>query len=393
MALRAVIFDLDGTLLDTNGLHSRAWADVLAEAGHTIPEERVALEIGKGGDRLVPTLVGETVEREQGEALRTAHGERYRALVASEGVRVFPEAAAIFEAVRERGLRTAVATASKEENLEHVLEQAGLQLYDLADAIVTDSDVENSKPAPDVVLAAAAKLGLPPAACAMVGDTPYDAIAARQAGVVLLGVLTGVHDAAAMHRAGARAVFSDIADLHARLDDALRLASPGTTAPTDALFERLMDAAIEEARAGLAADELPVGAVLARSDGTIVARGRNEARARSSRTAHAEMMAFRAAEETDLAAMDDLLLVSTLEPCVMCLGAAMTARLDTVVYGLDAPPNGGTGRCTPLDAPGALPLRVVGGVRADESRSLLEQWRARHPEDAFVRDLLDAATR
>lgn len=392
MALQAVLFDLDGTLIDTNDLHARSWADTLADAGFAVPAERVAFEIGKGGDRLVPTLLGRTVEEEQGEALRARHGERYRALVEAEGVRVFPRAAELMEACRARGLKVAVATASKQEDLDHVLGYADLDLDALTDVVVNDSDVEHSKPAPDVVAAAVRKLGLAPSACVMVGDTPYDALAARRAGVILLGVLTGVHEPAAMRRAGARAVFADVAELHARLDDALHLASPGDEVLTQKTLDLLMEAALDEARIGLDDGEVPIGAVLARSDGTILARGHNEARARASRTAHAEMLAFRDAEGGAVSGLDDLVLVSTLEPCVMCLGAAMAARVDTVVYGLDAPPNGGTERCAPSDGPGAVVPRIVRGVRAAESRKLLETWRERHPDDAFVAALLDAAS-
>lgn len=221
--LDALIFDLDGTLVDTNGMHARAWSAVFARHGFEVPPERVIVEIGKGGELLVPALVGEEAEEELGEALRDGHGEEFLRLVEREPVRVFARVRDLLGAVRERGVALAVATASQRDHLERVLERAGLDLEGLADAVIDDDDVERPKPEPDVVAAAVRKLGLPADRCALVGDTPYDALAARRAGVVALGVLTGVHPEERLREAGARAVFVDPADLLGRLDDTLAL--------------------------------------------------------------------------------------------------------------------------------------------------------------------------
>lgn len=389
MALSALIFDLDGTLVDTTSTHARAWRQTLDEFGYHIPADRIALEIGKGGQFLVPSLIGQQANEKHGDTLRETHTELFLDLIREEGVRVFPKVAELFEALWERDLKIAVATASKAESLETTLEQAGLEaLIERVDVVINDSDVEQSKPHPDAVRPAIEKLELSPVQCAFVGDTTYDVEACKHAGLVCLGVTTGPHNEALLRQAGARAVYADIADLLANLDAALALAAPGPVTPTAAWLDTLMDEALEQARTALAQDELPIGCVVARSDSTIVARGFNEARRLKSTLAHAEMQALRQATGTVPGDVRNLVLATTLEPCVMCLGAAMHARVDTIIYGLPAPGNGGIDRCAPLDTPGTYLPRFVGGIRADESRALLAEWLHRHPDDAFINDLL-----
>ncbi len=387
MALQALIFDLDGTLVDANGLHVRAWVEAFEAHGFRLPAARILPEIGKGSGQLVSALLGAEAEQARGEALRAAHDAAYLDLVEREGVQAFPDVHVLFEALGERGLRTAVATASNKESLEKVMEHAGLDLPALVDAVVTDDDVARSKPAPDTVIAAVEKLHVSPAACAMVGDTPYDALAGRRAGVVCLGLRTGVHSAAAFHRAGARASYADLAELRAHVDEALHVASPGAAVLTRERMAQFMREALDEAQAGLEEGEVPIGSVLARGDGAVVARGHNRTRSAGSPLAHAEMQAMQqAGARLDEAAGH--VLVTTVEPCVMCLGAAMEAGIDTVIYALDAPDNGGAERCTPV-ASGFLP-RLVGGVEAARSRALLEQWLDAHPDDAFAQRLVQA---
>lgn len=384
MALSALLFDLDGTLIDTNAKHARAWHRAFEGAGYGVPAERILLEIGKGGDRLVPALVGEQAAERHGEGLRAAHGEAYQEIIAEEEVRVFPEVEALFEAAGRKGLETAVVTASARDDLEKVLDRAGLDLFALADAVITDDAAERSKPAPDAVTAAVQALDLAPGACAMVGDTPYDAVAARRAGVVLLGVLTGAHPAEALHRAGARATYADTAALLNDFDEALHRAAPGAQLLNDVHLRTLMQEALDEAWAGLSEGELPIGSVVATGGGRVVGRGHNRARATGSRVAHAEMMAL--ADAADAVQAGGGVLVTTLEPCTMCLSAAMEAGLDAVVYALPAPENGGAERVTPPEN-GFFP-RLLGGIRVEGSQVLLRRWRERHPEDEFAERVL-----
>lgn len=157
------------------------------------------------------------------------------------------------------------------------------------------------------------------------------------------------------------------------------------------MIESLMRDALDVAREGLAAGEAPIGCVLARGDGSVVTRAFNEMNRTQCKIAHAEIVAFnRAAGRVPMDARD-LILVSTLEPCVMCTGAAMEAAVDTIVFGLRAPADSGTGRVAPPQSPESTMPKIVGDVLAAESRRLFEQWLEQNgdtPQAAYVKQLL-----
>ena len=230
MSLHGMIFDIDGTLVDTNRAHVDAWRRAFNRLGYDVAVERIKLEIGKGGDLLVPSILGEHVEERDGKALRKAQKEEFLNLARREQFRVFPCVPELFQALRRRGIRTALATSSNKKHLEAVCDSAGLDLPSLADVLVTKEDAEASKPAPDLVIVAWEKLALTPPECAMVGDTVYDAQACRGAGVVFLGVLSGGTPADLLLDAGACGVWRDTGHLYADLDHALEIASVAAAA-------------------------------------------------------------------------------------------------------------------------------------------------------------------
>jgi len=145
----------------------------------------------------------------------------------------------------------------------------------------------------------------------------------------------------------------------------------------------LMQAALDEARLGMKEGEAPIGCVIATGQGSnlkIVARGHNRANALERKTAHAEIVAFEngGAKDGKPATLpldaDDVILVSTLEPCVMCLGAAMESGVKLVLFGLEAPADNGTTRVKPPESPEATAPEIIGGILAQESKALLEEW-------------------
>jgi HAD superfamily hydrolase (TIGR01509 family) len=394
MALDAVVFDLDGTLIDTNEAHAQSWVRSFEKHGYKMFADRVRPEMGKGGDNLVPDVLGDDAEARDGKRLRDTTREEYLKIAKEQHFRVFDGVEELLAELKRRGLRIALATSSSNDDLDATFKSAGVDLRPRFDAVITKSDVESSKPAPDVVLAAVRKLGLSPAQCAMVGDTPFDALSAKRAGVITLGVLSGaMHDERQLRAAGARRVWRDPAHLLAELDEALDVASPGPSRREPALLERLMREALAAAREGIRAGEAPIGCVIATGDGTVIARGHNQMNGTQNKTAHAEIVAFaNAAGKVPLDARD-LLLVTTLEPCVMCTGAAMEGAVDTIVYALRAPADAGSARVRPPESPESQMPRIVGGVLVDESRALFAAWYAEHegePQAAYVGQLLAA---
>ena len=394
MALDGMIFDLDGTLVNTNAVHVEAWRRVLEGHGYKIPPDRIFQEVGKGGDNLVPDLLGRQADRKDGESLRNAHPEAFAKLAREKGLKVFPGAGELVAELKRRGLKLVLATSSGQKHLETIGEASGVDFPKLIGEVVTADDADASKPAPDLVVAAVKRLGLSPAQCAMVGDTPYDAESAKGAGVVCVGLTSGGYPDAdkALRRSGARVIYRDPADLLAHIDEAMETVSPGSAHLTKPVLEALMRQALDAAREGMAAGEVPIGCVLARGDGHVIARGHNELNKSQNKTAHAEMVTFaRSAGKVPTDARD-LVLVSTLEPCVMCLGASMEAAVDTIIYGLRAPADSGTGRVQPPESPESQMPRVVGDVLAEQSRGLFEEWLRkpgnRPQQVAFVKQLL-----
>lgn len=143
----------------------------------------------------------------------------------------------------------------------------------------------------------------------------------------------------------------------------------------------LMDEAIQLARKAMSLGEVPIAAVVARSNGTIVGWGWNELNAKRDRTAHAEIAAFRDAAGRYSPEETDLILVSTLEPCVMCMGCAMLCGVGTIIFGLQAPEDSGLNRISPPTSPESSIPEVKGNIRREEIRTLFEEWLENHPEE------------
>ena len=392
MALGGFAFDLDGTIVDSNDLHVEAFRRAFATKGYKIGGDRIFVEVGKGGDQLVPAIIGKQLDAVDGDAIREAHPREYAKLSKEKGLRVFPGARELPAELRRRGFRTVLATSSGEAHLKATEAASGLKLREMFDEIVGDDDIDRSKPAPDVVAVAVEKLDLSPAECAMVGDTPYDAISARDAGVVCLGLTSGGHPAPALRGAGARDTWRDTAHLLRDLDRAMSISSPSTIRLTRSTLDTFMHQALDAARDALHAGEAPIGCAVFRGDGSLICRAHNELNRTGVKTAHAEMAAFARLAGKVPPDARDLILVSTLEPCVMCLGAAMEAAVDTIVYALPAPADGGTSRVEPPQSPESQMPRIVGRVLPDESRALFKEFLhkpGQSPQQAaFVRQLL-----
>lgn len=225
MAVRGIIFDIDGTLVDTNPAHVEAWHRAFQSFGFDVPVERIVPEIGKGGDKLVPSVLGQEIEARHGEELRRVQKEEFLKIAERVRFRVFPCVPELFQALRERNIRTALATSSNKKHLQATMQSASIDLPSLADVLVTKDDADASKPDPDLVIVAWEKLAVAPTECALVGDTIYDGQASQAAGVAFLAVLTGCSSESELLGAGACGVWRDTGHLYTDLERALEIAS------------------------------------------------------------------------------------------------------------------------------------------------------------------------
>ena len=215
---KGVIFDVDGTLVDSVDLHARAWQRTLAKWGHDVPFETVRSQIGKGGDELMPVFLSpEEVERD-GKTISKERDALFKAEYLDQ-VRPFPGVADVVRALLDRGVKVALGSSGKDEEVEHHKRLTGIDGMGVVQT--TSEDAEKSKPHPDIFVAALKKLGLPAGDVVAVGDTPYDAEAAVRAGITPVGVLCGGVAAEDLQKAGCVALFRDPADLLGRLGEAV----------------------------------------------------------------------------------------------------------------------------------------------------------------------------
>ena len=209
--VKAVIFDVDGTLVDTVDMHADAWQRALREFGKEVVFADVREQIGKGSDKLMPVFFSEAELEEIGEQLEKRRGEIYKSEHLPR-VEAFPKVRELFERILKDGLRIALASSAPEDELTHYKEVAGIG--DLIDAATSADDAEESKPEPDIFAAAVENLkGIRAEDCVVVGDTPYDVIAARKIGIRTIGVLSGGFPESSLRDEGAVEIYEDPADL------------------------------------------------------------------------------------------------------------------------------------------------------------------------------------
>jgi HAD superfamily hydrolase (TIGR01549 family) len=216
---QVAIVDIDGTLVDSAYHHTLAWARAFARSKVFIPAVDLHRHVGMGGDQFVPAVAGDECDAECGDEVRAAHDELYLEML--EEVPAFPDAKPFLRRLDELGLRTILATSAKEAELERYLEL--LDAEELTDGWTSSADVEKTKPHPDLLHAAVERAGGAQPAF-MVGDATWDAVAAGNARVPMLGVLTGGFAASELIEAGAAAVFSSVGDLGSELSASVRRA-------------------------------------------------------------------------------------------------------------------------------------------------------------------------
>ena len=213
----ALIFDLDGTLVDTVYAHVFAWQRALAEAELPIDGWRIHRRIGMSGGlftRAVARELGRPLTPAEVEAIQARHGELYRELLPER--RPLPEAVELLAELRTLGVTHGIATSGRRPEIDHSLEALGVGEETV---VVERGSVQRAKPEPDLFLACADRLGVPPEECYVVGDAVWDLLAARRARMLSIGLLSGGYGEDELVSAGAFRVYRDTKELRASLDE------------------------------------------------------------------------------------------------------------------------------------------------------------------------------
>jgi HAD superfamily hydrolase (TIGR01509 family) len=209
--IKAVIFDVDGTLVDSNDLHVEAWREAFRCYGKEVSFEELHGQMGKGGDQLMPVFCTEDELERFGAELEQRRVKLFKSDYLPR-VRPFPRVRELFERIKVDGLQIALASSAKEEELER--HKKSMRVEDLLEAAASADDAERSKPHPDIFQAALKGLkGVAPDEAVVVGDTPYDVQAAAKAGIHTVGLLSGGFTEESLREAGAVAVYRDVSDL------------------------------------------------------------------------------------------------------------------------------------------------------------------------------------
>jgi HAD superfamily hydrolase (TIGR01509 family) len=217
--VKAVIFDVDGTLVDSVDLHAKAWQDAFQDFGYKFELKAIRDQIGKGGDQLLPVFLTRKEIDAKGPALEKHRGNLMNERYLSQ-IKAFPKVTELFQRIRADNIMIVLASSAKAEELQTYKKIAGIE--GLIDAETSSDDAEKSKPHPDIFQAAMAKLeGVHESEVIVIGDTPYDAEAAGKAGLSTIGFRCGGFAEAGLRDAGCFAIYDGPANLLARYDESV----------------------------------------------------------------------------------------------------------------------------------------------------------------------------
>jgi len=221
--LRAAVFDVDGTLVDTVDLHARAWQDAFRKWGKDVDFIEVRSQIGKGGDQILPMFFSPGEIKRFGEEMSEWRGQHFKSVYLPQA-KPFPKTRELFSALRERGVKLALASSAKKDELESYKKLANIA--DLVDGETSADQVERTKPHPDVFAIAVENLGIAPEKAIAIGDSPFDAQSAGKIGLLTVGVLCGGFPEELLRAAGAVEIYRDPEDLLAHVDELMSLHEP-----------------------------------------------------------------------------------------------------------------------------------------------------------------------
>ena len=214
--LQAVIFDVDGTIVDSVDLHAEAWRVAFEKFGKTFPFHEIRRQIGKGSDQLLPVFFSKQELARLGEELDEYRGDLFKKDYLPR-VQAFPDVRELFQRIKDDGKQIVLASSAKADELEAYKKIA--RIDDLIESETSSDDADRSKPYPDIFQAALARLkSIAPENAVVIGDTPYDAEAAFRANLKMIGLLCGGWTAEELRGAGCVAIYRDAEDLLLQYD-------------------------------------------------------------------------------------------------------------------------------------------------------------------------------
>lgn len=216
--IKAVIFDIDGTLLDSVDLHASAWQEAFAHFGHSIPFDQIRQQIGKGGDQIIPMFLGEEERNRIGKDLQEFRAKLFKEKYLPQ-VKPFPGVRELFQTVLKHGLKVGLASSARGDELKDYERIAHIE--DLVEVETSSADAKRSKPHPDIFESALERLGpgIAREDVVVVGDSPHDAEAAKRAGLRTVGVLCGGFPENVLREAGCIAIYQGPEDLLLHYND------------------------------------------------------------------------------------------------------------------------------------------------------------------------------
>lgn len=217
MPKRAILFDIDGTLVDSNDAHVAAWQQAFAAEGYAFSRSAIHAQVGKGGDNLIPSLLPDAEEELEGR-LSSAESETFRRDFLAR-VEPFPGVQDVLKRMVERGHTIVFASSASRAEVDHYVEL--LDADGLLSGTTSKDDVASSKPCPDIFAAALELTGCSAEGAVVIGDTPYDIIAARRAGIDAIAVLSGGFEEEELRLSDPVAIYANLAELDANYERSL----------------------------------------------------------------------------------------------------------------------------------------------------------------------------